>query len=52
MILNSLLDGEAGGTAIEYSLIAAAIALAIITTVANIGEQVIGMFAAVAAAFG
>jgi Flp pilus assembly pilin Flp len=49
---NSLLDDETGGIAIEYSLIAAVIALPIIMTVANIGEQVVGMFAAVAAAFG
>jgi Flp pilus assembly pilin Flp len=47
----SLLENEAGGTVIEYSLSAAVIALAIITVIVNIGSQVTGMIAALAAAF-
>jgi Flp pilus assembly pilin Flp len=52
MILNSFLHDEAGGAVIEYSLSAAAIALAIVTIIVNIGEQVTAMIEAVAAAFG
>lgn len=52
LILHSLLNDEAGAAAIEYSLMAAGIALAIITIVASLGDRVIGMFAAAAAAFG
>ena len=52
MVLISFLHDEAGGAVIEYSLSAAAIALAIVTIIVNIGEKVAAMIAAVAAAFG
>lgn len=48
----SLLENEAGGTVIEYSLSAAVIAMAIITIIVNIGSQITGMIAALAAPFG
>jgi len=46
MFLKFLTD-EAGATAIEYSLIAAGIALAIITTVQGLGVKVTSMFTTV-----
>lgn len=38
---------ESGATAIEYGLIAAGIAVAVITVVGNLGDQVKGAFQAV-----
>jgi pilus assembly protein Flp/PilA len=46
-----LIHDETGATAIEYSLIASGIALAIITTVALVGESVSAMFLQVAGGF-
>lgn len=46
-----LIHDEAGATAIEYSLIATGIALAIIATVTLVGESVSAMFLEVAAGF-
>jgi pilus assembly protein Flp/PilA len=40
-----------GATAIEYALIAAGIAAAIVTAVSALGGSVLGMFTAVAHAF-
>ncbi len=44
------LRAEAGTTAIEYSLIASGIAVAIALTIVHLGERVTGLFAVVAAA--
>jgi pilus assembly protein Flp/PilA len=41
------LHDESGATAIEYALIAAGIALAIITAVNSVGSSLNGMFTAV-----
>ena len=46
-ILRSFLRNEAGATAIEYGLIAAGIALAIIVVVANVGTSLNGTFTTV-----
>lgn len=43
---------ESGATAIEYGLIAAGIALAIITIVNNLGTAVSGKFNAISASLG
>ena len=45
-----LLRNQSGGTAIEYSLIASAIAVAILATVVSIGDHIVGLFQAVAVA--
>ena len=42
--LNKLIRDEAGATAIEYGLIAALIAVAAITTLGFVGEEVDGTF--------
>jgi pilus assembly protein Flp/PilA len=42
---------ETGATAIEYAMIAAGIATAIVAAVSALGETVKGMFESVAAAF-
>ena len=42
--LNKLLRDEAGATAIEYGLIAALIAVAIMTTVGGLGSQLDSTF--------
>ena len=47
-----LRQDQEGGTAIEYSLVAVGIALAILLTVVHIGDQVAGMFAVAVAALG
>ena len=41
-----------GATAIEYALIACGVAGAIILTVSTLGSSVLGLYTAVAAAFG
>ena len=45
-----LMKNEKGATAIEYGLIAALIAVAIITTVGNVGTALDGTFGTVAGA--
>ena len=47
--LNRFLKDESGATAIEYGLIAAGIAVAIITVVGNIGTNLNATFGKVAA---
>jgi pilus assembly protein Flp/PilA len=44
MILRKFLQDESGATAIEYGLIAAAISVAIIVVVGEIGEHLTGTF--------
>jgi pilus assembly protein Flp/PilA len=39
--------GDSGGTAIEYAIIAAGVALAIVTTVTTLGSTVEGLFQSV-----
>lgn len=39
MIFNAILRDESGATAIEYGLIAALIAVAVMTTVSGLGSQ-------------
>jgi len=46
-MLKRLLRDEAGATAIEYGLIAAGIAVAIIVVVQNVGTNLSGTFASV-----
>ena len=48
--IKCFIDDESGATAIEYGLIAAGIAVAIITAVALLGESLEGMFTEVGAA--
>jgi pilus assembly protein Flp/PilA len=43
-VLNTLRRDEAGATAIEYGLIAALIAVAVMTTVAGLGSQLDSTF--------
>jgi pilus assembly protein Flp/PilA len=43
-MLRKFLHGEDGATAIEYSLICGAIALAIITAVGLTGEKLVALF--------
>lgn len=50
MLMRFLRDRK-GGTAIEYSMIAALIALLLITAMSGIGVSVEGMFSAVNAGF-
>jgi pilus assembly protein Flp/PilA len=47
----NFLKDRAGATAIEYGLIAAFVALIIISTIAAMGTQLVGMFNAVGAGF-
>jgi len=51
MMLRSLLKDRGGATAIEYSLIAAFIAIVIITSVRAIGVSLDGVFNDVVAGF-
>lgn len=51
-ILNRFLADESGATAIEYGLIAAGIAVAIITIVPTIGTKLDGIFTKVSAGLG
>ena len=46
--LSRFVSDESGATAIEYGLIAAGIAVAIITVVSNVGTDVNGTFGKVA----
>jgi pilus assembly protein Flp/PilA len=43
-LISSFLKNESGATAIEYGLIAAGIAIAIITAVNGVGSQLSGTF--------
>ena len=45
--LNKLIRDEAGATAIEYGLIAALIAVALITALSNLGSSLSSTFSAV-----
>ena len=45
--LKAFLAGESGATAIEYGLIAACIALAIISVVNGLGSNLNGMFTSI-----
>jgi pilus assembly protein Flp/PilA len=51
-MLRKLLRDESGATAIEYSLIAGFIALAIIAAVGMTGDKLIAMFTSLLNAFG
>jgi len=46
-IVRRFLKDESGATAIEYALIAAGIALAIITAVNSLGTKISGRFSAI-----
>ena len=48
--LAAFLNDESGATAIEYSVVAAGVALAIVTVVGRLGTSVNTMFAAVTTA--
>jgi pilus assembly protein Flp/PilA len=50
--LRGFLNDQGGATAIEYSLIAAGIAAAIIATVTGLGTSVKAMWESVSSAFG
>jgi pilus assembly protein Flp/PilA len=45
--LTAFLNDESGATSIEYSVVAAGIALAIVTAVVRLGTTVHGMFTAI-----
>ncbi len=45
--LTAFLKNESGATSIEYSVVAAGIALAIVTAVVRLGTNVHGMFTAI-----
>ena len=51
-MLQELLRDESGATAIEYGLIAAGIALAIIAAVGLTGDKLVEMFTRLLTAFG
>jgi len=51
LVIKSFLRHESGATAIEYSLIAAFIALVIITAVTLVGTNLTAIYNAVAAGF-
>lgn len=51
-MLRKFLRDESGATAIEYSLIAGFIALAIIAAVGMTGEKLVAMFTSLLDAFG
>jgi pilus assembly protein Flp/PilA len=48
--LTAFLNDESGATSIEYSVVAAGIALAIVTAVVRLGTTVQGMFTAISTA--
>ncbi|MFM9943405.1 MAG: Flp family type IVb pilin [Hyphomicrobiaceae bacterium] len=48
-LIRNFIKSESGATAIEYSLIAAGIGLAIITAVQSVGQEVKGPFSDTAA---
>ncbi len=49
-LISSFCNDESGATAIEYGLIAAGIAVAIITAVNGVGTSMSGMFTSVSTA--
>ena len=49
--LRSVARNESGATAIEYALIAAGIAMAIVIIIPQVGTTVAGLYASVVAAF-
>lgn len=49
MLVKNFLANESGATAIEYGLIAAGIAVAIITVVQGLGSKLTGTFSKVSA---
>ena len=51
-MLRKFLRDDSGATAIEYGLIAAAIALAIITAVGLTGDRLVALFTSLLTAFG
>ena len=51
-MLRKFFRNESGATAIEYSLIAGFIALAIIAAVGMTGEKLVAMFTSLLSAFG
>ncbi len=51
-MLRRFLHDESGATAIEYGLICAGIALAIITAVGLTGERLVALFTSLLTAFG
>ena len=51
-VLRKFLRDESGATAIEYGLIAAGIALAIITAVGLTGDKLVQLFTSLLTAFG
>jgi pilus assembly protein Flp/PilA len=51
-VLHKFLRDESGATAIEYGLIAALIALAIIAAVGLTGDKLVALFASLIPAFG
>jgi pilus assembly protein Flp/PilA len=51
-MLRRFLQDEAGATAIEYGLICAGIALAIITAVGLTGDRLVALFTSLLTAFG
>ncbi len=50
--IRNLLQDESGATAIEYGLIAAGIAVAIIAAVATLGDTLEGLFGKITAGLG
>lgn len=48
--INSFLTDEGGATAIEYGLLAAAMGLAIVVMISQLGDQLIAKFALIEAA--
>ena len=51
-IVTRLLNNESGATSIEYGLICAAIALAIITLLQTLGTNLVALLTGLLAAFG
>ena len=50
-LLSSFVHDESGATAIEYALIAALIAIVIVTAVTSVGSKLSSTFTAVAGSF-
>jgi pilus assembly protein Flp/PilA len=50
--LRNLLRDEDGATAIEYGLLAALIAIAMLAAISRVGFTLVGLFEAIAAALG
>jgi pilus assembly protein Flp/PilA len=51
-VLRGLPGDEAGATAIEYGLLAALIAIAMLAAIGRVGFTLVGLFEAIAAALG